>query len=268
MSLRGDVALIGWGAIGRSLARLLAEGGSGARIIAVAVRDPARPRPDLPPGAALMAGPEALAGLPASLVIEAAGRAAVAPWGRAALAAGMDFAVSSTSAFADADLLAELTGLARAQGCQLVIPPGALGGIDALAAAARMGLEVVEHRIIKPPRAWAGTEAEILCDLHELTAPTDFFAGPADEAAARFPQNANVALITALAGLGVARSRVVLVADPGADTNRHEVTASGSFGRMRVVLANAPLPDNPRTSAMTALSLARLVENRVNPLVI
>ncbi|MFT3810147.1 MAG: aspartate dehydrogenase [Micropepsaceae bacterium] len=263
------MVLIGWGAIGTAVARLLAEAESDARIVAIAVRDLACARArGIPEGARLISDPSELAPLDADLVVEAAGRDSVAPWGRAALAAGVDFAVSSTSALADADLLASLRGLARSTGAQLIVHPGALGGIDALASARHMGLAEVEHRIVKPARAWAGTEAETLCRLDALDGPTAFFAGTASQAASRFPQNANVALTTALAGIGPERTRVTLIADPTATLNRHEISASGDFGTLDIRIANNPLPENPKTSAMTALNLVRLIQNRSAALVI
>jgi len=126
----------------------------------------------------------------------------------------------------------------------------------------------VEHRMVKPPLAWLGTPAESLCDLQALTDATAFFSGSADQAASQFPKNANVAMTTALAGLGPADTRITLIADPAADGNRHEVVASGDFGEMSVVMRNNALPENPKSSAMTALSLVRLIENRVSPLAI
>ena len=60
----------------------------------------------------------------------------------------------------------------------------------------------------------------------------------------------------------------MLVADPSAATNRHELHAEGGFGTMDVVLANKPLPTNPKTSALAALSLVRAIENRVSPIAI
>lgn len=255
------VVLVGFGAIGGAVARLLAERGSAGRIAAIGLRKTSAPPADLPAKVPVLTDPSQLAGIAAGLVVEVAGRSAVAPWGRAALGAGMDFAVSSTSAFTDAALLDELTQAARSHGAQLIIPPGALGGIDALSAAARMGLDLVEHRIAKPPGAWVGTEAETLCDLASLRAPQAFFHGTAREAAKRFPQNANVALVVALAGLGPDRTRVTLIADPNGAGNRHEIIAAGAFGRMALQFDNAPLAENPKSSAMTALSLVRLIEN-------
>ena len=100
------VVLVGWGAIGTAVARLLAQdaqGNGAARIVAIGVRDVAATlrRDDLPQGARVIGDPAGLAGLDADLVVEAAGRDSVGPWGRAALDAGMDFALSSTSALAE-----------------------------------------------------------------------------------------------------------------------------------------------------------------------
>lgn len=257
------LVLVGWGAIGSEVVRLLSVRNAPVEVIAVAVRDTARSLPH-----PLITDPRELATLRPDLVVEAAGRAAVMPWGEAALRAGADFAPASTSAFAEEGNLDRLLPLARANDCQILIPPGALGGIDALSAAARMPLDSVTHEVTKPALAWKGTEAETLCDLISLTAAHCFFVGTAREAARRFPQNANVALITALAGLGPDATTLRLIADPTATANRHRVVAQGDFGRMEITLDNLPLAHNPKSSALTALSLVRLIENRANPLVI
>lgn len=262
MSLR--LVLVGWGAIGAEVARLLSPS---VTLVGVAVRD-ARAARDGLGDVALIYDPADLAALTPDLVVEAAGRAAVLPWGRAAFAVGADYAPASTSAFAEDGVLAELVDLARAAGRQVLIPPGALGGMDALAAASRLGLDSVVHEVTKPPGAWRGTKAEALCDLAALTAPFTFFIGTARQAAAAYPQNANVALISALAGVGPDRTELRLIADPGAVLNRHRVVAMGDFGRMEITLDNKPFAANPKSSALTALSLVRLIENRVNPLVI
>ncbi|MCM2563148.1 aspartate dehydrogenase [Lutimaribacter sp. EGI FJ00015] len=267
MSASERIALVGLGAIGSEVVRLLTDRLPTARIVAVAVSDATRPR-SVPDGSALIDDPAALAAMGATLVVEAAGRASVEPWGMAALQAGADFAVSSTSAFVDDALLARMQGTAQANGAQILVPPGALGGIDALAAAATMGLDHVTHVVTKPAGAWAGTEAETLCDLHGLTEVITFFRGTAREAADRFPKNANVAVISSLAGLGLDRTQLALVADPGATANTHRIEAAGAFGRMTMDIENAPLPGNPKSSAMTALNIVRLIENRVRTLVI
>lgn len=261
------LGFIGWGAIATRVAELLAERNAPVDIVAVAVRDAARVRPGLPAGARLISEPDELAGLDLDIVIEAAGRASVPAWGEAVLRHARRFAVSSTSAFCDEVLLARLVEVARECGSQLVVPPGALGGMDALAAASAMRIDEVVHSIVKPPRAWKGTAAETLLDLDALAGPETFFAGAARQAADAFPQNANVAVISALAGIGLDRTRVELVADPGASRNSHRIAAFGAFGRMDLLFENEPLKTNPKSSELTALNLVRLVENQLAPLV-
>ena len=176
--------------------------------------------------------------------------------------------MSSVSAFADDEALTDLRDAAISGGAQVQIQTGALTGVDALVAARSMGLEVVRHRIVKPPAAWKGTPAESLCDLDGLAGPTVFSRSSAAEVARTFPKNANVAMTTALAGIGPDETEIVLVADPTATTNRHELHAEGGFGVMDVVMANNPLPSNPKSSAMAALSLVRAIENRAVPITI
>lgn len=261
------VALIGWGAINRRVAELLADaqGSRDIAFVAIGVRSIAAAQ-DIPAGAALITAPGQLAGLELDLVVEAAGREAVAIWGEASLRAAPAFAVASASALTDAARLERLLATAEACGSQLILPPGALAGIDAIAAASALPLDEVVHSIVKPPAAWRGTPAEEMIALDALTAPTTFFAGSAREAAMRFPQNANVAVISALAGIGLDRTRVELVADPDTTTNSHRLSASGAFGRLSVAIENRPLAGNPKSSEMAALSLVRAIRNRIGPL--
>jgi len=260
------IVLVGWGAIARTAFALLDE--QHLEVVAIAVRDSSIPRQALPAGAQLIASPHELADLRPDVVAEAASRESVGPWGHAALQAGADFIVSSVSALADEDLLESLRRTADSCGGQIEIQVGALGGIDALSAARLMGLDEVEHRIVKPPLAWRDTPAESLCELDELSEPCAFFSSTATQTASAFPKNANVAMTTALAGIGPHDTKITLVADPNASKNRHEITASGAFGHLDVSITNTPLPENPKTSAMAALSLVRAIQNRVNPVIV
>lgn len=260
------VALIGWGAIARRFLEIMTErNAAGVEICGICLNANHRDC-EIPVHIPTIVTPEALAGLNADVVIEAAGRDAVAQWGEAALMHARAFVVASTSAFTDDALLDRLIRVAEEHRSQLVIPPGALGGIDALAAAAALPLATVRHSIIKPPPAWRGTGAETLIDLDALSERKTFFVGSAREAARRFPQNANVAAISALAGVGLDRTRIELVADPGALRNQHVIHAEGDFGRLDVAIESRPLPGNPKSSEMTALGLVHLVENRFRPL--
>jgi aspartate dehydrogenase len=253
------VAFVGWGAISRAAAELLHDD---IKVVAVATRRP-RSAAELPAGAQWLSSVDELAGTAPALVVEAAGRDAVVPWGLAALAAGADVAVSSVSAFADPEQLTVLRQAAINAGLRVHVHPGALAGVEALAAARLLGLDEVNHRIVKPPAAWQGTPAVDLCNLNEITEATEFFSGSAADTARLFPQNANVAMTTALAGVGPDRTQIRLVADPASTRNRHELSARGAFGVLDVTVANHPLPENPKTSALAALSLARLINGQV-----
>jgi aspartate dehydrogenase len=260
------LVLIGWGAIGQRLAALVAEHALPVRLVAVAVADTSKPRTGLPAGTTLISRPEDLAAFRPDLVIEAAGRASVAVWAEAALGVAREVAIASTSAFVDGALLDHLLAVADRHGARLTVPSGAIGAVDALAAASLLPLERVTHQVTKPPAGWRGTAAQHLLDLDGLTEPAVFFAGSAREAADRFPQNANATVVTALAGVGLDRTEVRLVADPAARLNSHEISAAGAFGNMVIRLTNQPLATNPRSSELTALSLAQLVRNRCRAL--
>lgn len=271
MSTRSDddrlrIVLVGWGAISHAVVDAL--GDAPIDIVAVARRDWSSGRDGLDESVATVSTPDEVKDLEIDLVVEAAGREAVAPWARAAVGLQADLIVSSVSAFADGALLADLRSAAEAAGTRIEIHPGALAGVDALSAARSIGLDRVEHRIVKPPRAWVGTPAETLCDLSGLTESTVFFTASAAETASAFPKNANVAMTSALAGVGPDQTRVSLVADPEASANRHEILAMGDFGELRVSIASHPLPGNPRTSAMAAHSLVRAIRNRASAIVI
>jgi aspartate dehydrogenase len=261
------VALIGWGAISRRVAELLAgaQDAGDITVVAVGVRSSSRAH-DIPAGAVLITEPGQLAELDLDLVAEAAGRDAVAIWGEAALRSVPAFAIASASALTDSALLERLLATAEACGSQLILPPGALAGVDGIAAASALPLDEVVHSIVKPPAAWRGTPAEEVVALDTLTAAATFFSGSAREAAQRFPQNANVAVISALAGIGLDRTRVELVADPTITANCHRLSARGAFGHLNVTIENRPLADNPKSSEMAALSLVRAIRNRVSPL--
>ncbi len=138
-----------------------------------------------------------------------------------------------------------------------MLPAGAIGGIDAIAAMRLGGLDAVRYRSRKPPAAWRGSPAEKVADLDKLTSRTVLYRGTAGEAALLYPQNANVAAAVALAGLGFDATEVELVADPEAPGNVHEIEAEGAAGRFAIQLQGKPSRTNPKTSALAALSVAR-----------
>ena len=262
------VIFIGWGAINMRVGALLAQRNAAVEIVGIATLDTPEGRAAIPRGIHFLASPRELAALQPDIVVEAAGRAAIDMWAEAALAAAPAMIVASTSAFCDEALLARLVDIADRHGSRIFIPSGAIGAVDALASAAVLGLDEVTHQIVKPPIAWRGTPAEALLDLEGLNERAIFFSGSAREAASRYPQNANATVVTAMAGIGLDKTRVEMVADPGVCINGHRITARGAFGRLEVLLENNPLATNPKSSELTALSLVRLIEHRTHAVVI
>ena len=196
-------------------------------------------------------------------LVEAAGHGAVAEIGPAALAAGIDLMISSVGALVDGDLHTRMKEAALSAGSRLSLLPGAIGGLDILAAARLSGLVSVTYVSRKPPAAWAGTPAETLVDLSAITTPTVFFEGSAREAARDFPKNANVAATVALTGLGLDRTRVRLVADPQtAGCNVHEIAFQSAATDVTLRIEGRPAASNPKTSATTGFSLAAAILSR------
>jgi aspartate dehydrogenase len=268
MEKRARVVFIGWGAINMRVGALLAQRNSAIDIVGVATLDTPEARASIPSGIGFLGSCDQLAGLKPDIVVEAAGRAAIDQWAGAALAAAPAMIIASTSAFCDDALLPRLAAIAEDHGSRILVPSGAIGAVDALASAAVLGLDEVMHQIVKPPVAWTGTPAEKLLDLARLTERQVFFSGSAREAARQYPQNANATVVTALAGVGLDKTRVELVADPAFRTNGHRIVARGGFGRMEIVLENNPLATNPKSSELTALSLVRLIEHQVNVVIV
>lgn len=168
------IALIGYGAIGMAVHRLLKAHGDGrAEVVAILARDTARVLAQAPEAAPLLVGglPALLARRP-TLVVECAGHQAVDAHGAAVLLAGIDLLLVSVGALADAAREQSLVAAAAAADKRLILPAGAIGGIDWLAAARTAGLSSVTYRSRKPPQAWAGSAAEQHVDLASLTQAT------------------------------------------------------------------------------------------------
>lgn len=254
------LGLIGFGNIGRALCAVLAQENAMPARVSVLTRAHAGGALD---GLGFDAVTEARALVAArpDLVIECAGQRAVAAHVPACLEAGIDVVLASGGALADDVLHARLNAAARAGGARMIIPAGALGAVDLLAALRPSGIDSVRYRGRKPPQAWAGTPAEALLDLSALREPATFFTGSAREAALQYPKNANVTATLALAGLGFDATEVELVADPTISCNMHEVTVCAGAADYFIQIEGKPSPDNPKTSATTTFSLAREVIN-------
>ena len=304
LNVRLNVTLIGFGAIGQSICRRL-MGSPQIRVTHVVVRAArvAQTQAALDAMAA-SAATDALSGLgtadrsrannesahavtevpaDAKLALECAGHDALASHVIPALARGTECAVLSVGALAEPGLPERLADAAMQGGTQVHLLSGAIGGIEALAAARLAGLDEVTYTGRKPPSSWAPVAA-----ASNLTKPGNvpnlarkqavaivpytqvaiILEATAREAARLYPNNANVAATIALAGLGLDATRVRLISDPGVSENVHEIHAKGAFGEMKVEMRGKPLAGNPKTSALTVLSALRFLNNRASSLTI
>lgn len=202
------------------------------------------------------------------LIVEAAGHAGVSEHVGPCLEAGFDVVVVSVGALSDTDLAARLETAARAGGARIILPAGAVGGIDIVSALSASGEVTLTYRGTKPPKAWAGSPAAEALDLDTLESAAVFFTGTAREAAAQFPKNANVAATLALAGPGLDKTRVELVADPAAPGNVHSYEVVSPAAKVRVEIENLPSNGNAKTSVATIYSVLREIRNHIGPMVI
>jgi aspartate dehydrogenase len=155
------------------------------------------------------------------------------------VAAEVDVIVMSTGA---------LLGLNLVSG-RVHVPSGAIGGLDALAAAALAGVDEVVLTTRKNPKALDVNYGE----------EKVVYEGDAEEAARRFPREMNVAATLALT-VKPTRVKVRVVSDPLVHRNTHEIHVKWRFGEMFLRFANDPHPDNPRTSALAAWSAIKLLQ--------
>ena len=195
------------------------------------------------------------------LMIDCAGQEALRAHGPDILRRGIDLATVSIGALADATLYGSLEDAANEGQSTLHLASGAIGALDCLRAGRVGQLQSVTYAGRKPPAGWKGSPAEETIDLDSLEGEARVhFEGSARDAAMRYPKNANVAAAVALAGIGMDETKVRLIADPTVEQNIHEVRATGDFGSFSFEIRGNALPDNPRSSALAAMSAVSVAE--------
>jgi aspartate dehydrogenase len=258
------IAIAGFGAIGRTVADRLTKGIAGLRLTAIGVRDPAKPRADWPPSVVATS----LAGLAdhADIIVECAPAALLPTIAEPALRAGRTVVVLSCGALLEQ---MHLVDLARAHGGRIMVPTGALLGLDAVAAAAEGQIHTIRMITRKPPNGLIGAPylMEHGIALEGLTAPLRVFEGTAREAARGFPANLNVAVALSLAGIGPDRTRLEIWADPGVTRNTHTIELDADSARLSMQIENVP-SENPKTGRITALSVIALLRKLRSPLAV
>jgi len=252
------LGVIGYGAIARHLVAALESGGlPGVVIPAVLVR---RPRAETSAGAIEVThDPARFHAHGFDAVVECAGHDAVRAHGESVLRAGADLIVTSVGAFTDDALLARIGGAASGAGRRLILPSAGIGALDILSAGAVGGLDEVTVTVRKDPVSWRGTIAEQAHDLDRLAGPVVLYDGPVRDGARLYPQNVNIAAAVALAGIGLDRTRLIIVADPDITTHQVEIAARGAFGSFRFAEDVVPSAENPKTGRLVAMALVKTV---------
>jgi aspartate dehydrogenase len=193
----------------------------------------------------------------ADIIIEAASQQAVKDFGRRIIESGRDLMVMSVGALADTPFLQELLQLTAIKNgaSKIYVPSGAIAGIDAIRSV-RYIADSITLTTKKSPKALAGAPffTTTNLSLDKITKVTQVYEGSAAEAVKLFPANVNVAAVLSLAGIGVEKTTVRVVADPQATTNQHEIVATGSFGEIKISVNNVTAPGNPKTSFLAVLS--------------
>jgi aspartate dehydrogenase len=192
----------------------------------------------------------------ADIVVEAASQQAVKLYAEQVVKAGKSIMIMSVGALLDESLRARIEAAAKAAGCRVIVPSGAIGGVDAVKAARLGGLERVTLTTRKKPDSlrYSPIFQKAVKDPDNMKGPVVVFEGAAEEAVKAFPANVNVSAVLSLAGVGGAKTVVRIVADPAVTRNIHEIEAEGGFGRLTVRLENIPHPNNPKTSYLAVLS--------------
>jgi len=262
------VAIGGLGAIGAVLAKKLDEGIPGLELVAVSGRDVAKaerfvaglkkPVPVLPLGR--------LAEV-ADIVVEAAPAALMDEVAVPTLTAGRWLVMSSVGVLLRSPHLVEL---AKKHGGRILVPTGALIGLDAMLAAREGTVQSLKMVTRKPPGGLEGAPylVEHNISLKDLKEPKLVFSGTATEAVKGFPANVNVSAALGLAGIGADKTNIEIWADPGVTRNIHRIEVEADSARFSMMIENVPSEENPRTGKITALSVVALLRKLASPVAV
>jgi aspartate dehydrogenase len=259
------VGLAGLGAIGNVIARSLAAGMPSLELVAVSALHRERAEklmstfPNPPPVLSLVELCDS------DIVVEALPSEVFDNIADPAIEAGKVFIPCSAGALLSRP---DLFKRAAKSGSRIIIPTGAIAGLDAIAALARGSVYEVILESRKPPKGFSGARYLIdrNIDVQNVDQPVLVFDGNAIEACKHFPANANVAAALALAGVGPSLTRVKIWADPNVKRNIHSIHVNAESARLTIVVENVPSDESPRTSKLASLSVLACLARLVAPL--
>ncbi len=259
------VGIAGLGTVGREVARHL-SGMKQYQVTAVSARDLGRARDflaDHAPSATVV--PLDRLTDHAETVIECAPPALFEAIAEPVVLSGGTLIVLSVGALLDAWSLVDE---AYRTGAKILVPTGALVGLDAVRAAAVGTISSVRMTTRKPI---AGLKDSVFAkqngiDLELLDEPQRLFSGTAREAIVGFPANLNVLVALSLAGIGPDRTTVEVWADPALTFNTHRIELDSDSAKLDLSIKNIPSAENPATGRLTALSVVALLDKMTSPL--
>lgn len=260
------VGIAGLGAIGLQLAESLDQGVEGLALAAVASRDKTKVAGQI---IGLKRAPiictNAELAEHCDVVVEAAPAAVFDEIAEPIIDAGGIFVPSSVGQLLRRD---DLVARAKVTGARIVVPTGALLGLDAVRAAALGTISSVTIETRKPPTGLAGAPHLVNngIDVSNLTEPKLVFAGTARDGAQGFPANVNVAAALSLAGIGADETTLEIWADPGVTRNTHIIRLEADSVRLEMRIENVPSEANPRTGKLTPLSVLETLRSLVSTL--
>jgi aspartate dehydrogenase len=196
------------------------------------------------------------------IVVEAASQDAVRLFAERILGKGKDLMIMSVGALLDNELFSKILEHARINKRKVLIPSGAIAGLDGLKACKDKLTEVMLITK-KNPKSLAGAPyfKEKGIRPEDINEPKVLYKGSARQAVKLFPANVNVAAILSLAGIGADMTKVVVIADPKLKENVHEIHVKGEFGEFNVIMKNKPHPANPKTSYIAVLSAIEMLKS-------
>lgn len=152
---------------------------------------------------------------------------------------------------------------ARENGIRLILPSGAVAGIDGLKSAAIAGIESVTLTTRKGPKSIKGAPflLDNNIDVDKITKEIVIFEGTAIDAVKAFPKNINVSALISIAGIGAKKTKVKIVVSPEYTKNIHEIVIKSKAGIIITRSENVPSPDNPKTSYLAVLSAIACLKN-------
>ena len=259
------VAIAGLGAIGRMLALKLSAGMPGLTLACAAAGDRAKAQAFLDAeGITCPIVPLDQFPALADIAVECAPAAIIEEICRPMLEAGKSVIVLSCGALLPRP---ELLELAKAKGGRIIVPTGALLGLDAVVGRRRGQDHLGAH---DHPQAAGRAEGCALSRQNDISVDglneaKRVFSGSAREAAAGFPANVNVAAALSLAGIGPDRTQIDIWADPFVTRNCHDIEVEADSARFRMSIENVP-SDNPKTGRIVALSVLAALRKLGAPL--